>query len=141
MPAQPSRGELVVIAGALAALIGSFAPWFSAPSGFSSPNAWDVVYAPVSLYPLFAGLISGGVAALRRFANSTPAFRLGGYSWEQVHVLLGLLALLIALGFLFADRTGAGLGLGFWFTLGGSVALFVGALMMQREPRGPRRVY
>jgi hypothetical protein len=141
MPAQPSRGEIVVLAGALAALIGSFAPWFSAPSGFSSPNAWDYL-APISLYPLFAGIVSGGVAALRRFGNTTPAFRLGGYSWEQVHVLLGLLALLVGVGFFFSDRPGGlSYGLGFWLTFGGSIALFVGALIMQREPRGPRRVY
>ena len=69
-------------------------------------NAWDSVLSPIALYPLFAGVASAGVVALRRFANAQLAVRLGSFTWEQIHVLLGLLALLITVGYFFRDHSG-----------------------------------
>ena len=79
--------------------------------------------SPISLYPVFAARRPAGVVALRRFANAQLAVRLGSYTWEQLHVLLGLFALLIAVGYFFTDRGSLDLGLGFWLLLGGSIAL------------------
>ena len=101
-------------------------------------NAWDSFLSPIALYPVFAGAFSAGVVALRRFANAQLAVRLGSFTWEQIHVLLGLLALLITVGYFFHDHSGVDFGLGFWLLLGGSIALFAGALMLSRERAGPR---
>ncbi len=139
MQSKVTRAEFTILAAGIALIIGSFAPFYS--FGGASVNAWDssLGLSPISLYPLFAGVASAGVIALRRFANAQLAVRLGSFTWEQVHVLFGLLALLIALGYFFAGRpAGIDFGLGFWLIFGGSIALFAGALMLSRERSGPR---
>jgi len=137
MQGKATRAEAVIMIGGVVVIALSFAPFYSV--GSLSVNAWDSGLSPIALYPLFAGAISAGVIALRRFANAGLAVRLGSFSWEQVHVLLGLLALLITIGYFFTDRPSAyGLGLGFWGMFGGSIALFAGGLMLARERSGPR---
>jgi hypothetical protein len=138
MQSKITRAEFTLLAAGLALIVGSFAPFYSFPAGLSSPNAWDSGLSPMALYPLFAGVASAGVIALRRFANAQLAVRLGSYTWEQVHVLLGLFAVLIVAGYFFTDHGGVDFGLGFWLLLAGSIALFAGALMLSRERSGPR---
>jgi hypothetical protein len=138
MQSKLTRGEFTLLAAGVALIVGSFAPFYSFPAGITSPNAWDSILSPIALYPLFAGVASAGVIALRRFANAQLAVRLGSYTWEQVHVLLGLFALLITVGYLFSDHGNVGFGFGFWLLFGGSIALFAGALMLSRERSGPR---
>ncbi len=142
MKSQPTRGEIVIMVGGLAVVIGSFLPFYSLPAGFESPTAWDSGLSPIALYPLFAGVASAGVVALRRFADGQLTIRRGGYSWEQIHVLLGLFALLIAVGYFFGSKpVGWNYGLGYWALLGGSIALLVGGVMHSREHSGPRGIY
>ena len=136
MQSKLTRGEFTLLAAGVVLIVGSFAPFYTA-SGISV-NAWDSVLSPIALYPVLAGAFSAGVVALRRFANAQLAVRLGSFTWEQIHVLLGLLALLITVGYFFHDHTGVGFGFGFWLLLGGSIALFAGALMLSRERAGPR---
>lgn len=136
MQSKLTRAEFTILAAGVALIVGSFAPFYSA-SGVSV-NAWDSFLSPIALYPVFAGAFSAGVVALRRFANAQLAVRLGSFTWEQIHVLLGLLALLITVGYFFHDHSGVNFGLGFWLLLGGSIALFAGALMLSRERSGPR---
>jgi hypothetical protein len=138
MQSKLTRGEFTLLAAGVALIVGSFAPFYTA--GSESLNAWDSFWglSPISLYPVFAGVASAGVVALRRFANAQLAVRLGPFSWEQVHVLLGLFALLVSGGYFFASHPGLDFGLGFWLTLGGSIALLVGAVMLSRERSGPR---
>jgi hypothetical protein len=138
MQSKVTRAEFTILAAGLALIIGSFAPFFSYPAGLSSPNAFDAGLSPIALYPLFAGVASAGVIALRRFANAQLAVRLGSFTWEQVHVLLGLFALLIVLGYFFSDHSRVSFGFGYWLLFGGSIALFAGALMLSRERSGPR---
>jgi hypothetical protein len=139
MQGKVTRAEFTVLAAGIALIVGSFAPFYTVP-GLDSVNAWDsfISLSPISLYPLFAGVASAGVVALRRFANAQLAIRLGSFTWEQIHVLLGLFALLVSGGYFFASHPGLDFGLGFWLTLGGSVALLAGAVMLSRERSGPR---
>jgi hypothetical protein len=138
MKSKLTSAEFTILAAGVALVVGSFAPFYSA-GGFSV-NAWDsgLGLSPISLYPVFAGVASAGVIALRHFANAQLAVRLGSFTWEQLHVLLGFLALAISVGYFFTDHGGASLGLGFWLLLGGSIALFAGAVMLSRERSGPR---
>ena len=138
MQGKATRGEAVIMLGGIAAVALSFAPFYTANFGGGSATAWDSGLSPIALYPVFAGAFSAGVIALRRFANAGLAVRLGSFTWEQVHVLLGLFALLITVGYFFSDHTALSLGFGFWGMFGGSIALFAGALMLSRERSGPR---
>ena len=137
MQSKLTRGEFTLLAAGVAVIVGSFAPFYTGTGGFSV-KAWDSFLSPIALYPVFAGAASAGVVALRRFADAQLAIRLGSFTWEQVHVLLGLFALLISVGYFFSEKGTASFGFGFWLIFGGSIALFAGALMLSHERSGPR---
>jgi len=136
MQSKATPAEVTILAAGIALIVGSFAPFYS--YGGVSVNAWDPGLSPITLYPVFAGVISAGVVGLRRFANAQLAVRLGTFTWEQVHLLLGLFALVVSAGYFFTDKGGYNFGLGFWITFAGAVALFVGGVMLGRERSGPR---
>jgi hypothetical protein len=69
--------------------------------------------------------------ALTKFANVELPQRVAGFTWEQVHLVLGLLAGLMAVGWLITDIHGKGIG--YWIEILGGIALAVGGVMMQRE--------
>ncbi len=140
MRGKATRAEIVIMAGAVATIIGSFFGFYTYNfTGTQSVRrAWDAGLSPITLYPVFAGLFSGGVVAMRRFANATLSIRLGSFTWEQFHLLLGLLASLIMAGYFLQDKSGLQFGLGFWAMLAGSIALLVGGVMIGRERHGPR---
>ena len=136
MRGKATRAEIVIMAGAVATIVGSFFAFYTA--GSFSIRAWDSGLSPLTLYPVFAGVASGGVVAMRHFANATLSIRLGSFTWEQYHLLLGLFAALIMAGYFLQSKGGSSFGLGFWAMLGGSIALLVGGVMIGRERHGPR---
>ena len=137
MKNQPTRAEIVLMAGGAATVLFSFLAFYSA--GSVSVNAWETGLFPITTYPALAGLISGGIIALRRFARVGFSGRAGNFTWPQVHQLLGLFAGLIMAGYLIRARS-ADFGIGFWGMLAGTAALIVGAAMLANEPSGPRRI-
>ena len=141
MKNQPTRAEIILMAGGAVTVLFSFLAFYSydTPIGSVNQNAWDTGLFPIATYPALAGLISGGVIALRRFAHVGFSARVGNYSWPQVHFLLGIFAGLIIAGYLVSDP-GTAFGIGFWGMLAGTAALIIGAAMLANEPSGPRRL-
>jgi hypothetical protein len=135
---SPTRAEIVLMAGGAAALVFSLLAFYQAPSGDLSFNAWDTGLFPIATYPALAGVISGGVVALRRFAGIHFSSSVGGFSWLQVHLLLAIFAGLIMGGYLILDKGAAEFGIGFWGMLAATGALIAGAVMLRNEPSGPR---
>ena len=121
----PTTSELtILIAGALM-LVGSFLDF----SGNAS--AWGQYLFPIAtLLPLY-GLIMATQIALTKFGNVQLPDSLAGFTWEQIHLVLGIFAGLMAIGWLVTDVQDKGIG--FWLEVLGGFALAVGALMMQRE--------
>ena len=68
---------------------------------------------------------------LTKFANVHCPTRVLGFTWEQVHLVLGLLAGFMAIGWLITDI--ASKGIGYWLEVLGGIALAAGAVMLQRE--------
>ena len=68
---------------------------------------------------------------LTKFAGVNLPDQVAGFTWEQVHLVLGLLAGLMAVGWLLTDTGDKQIGL--WLEMLGGIALAVGAVMMQRE--------
>ena len=60
MRQQPTRGEIVTIAGGAVTVLSSFLAFYSFSSavGDLSVNAWDSGLFPIATYPAFAGLLS-----------------------------------------------------------------------------------
>ncbi len=136
MSTPPTRGETVILAGGIVTIVASFFAFYSA--GSVSVTAWDSLLSPIGVYPVFAGGISAAVVALRRFAGANLNVRFGGFTWEQVHLLLGLFAVLITGGYFWSGALpGTDFGLGFWGMFGGSIAVLVGGAIYSREHSGP----
>jgi hypothetical protein len=135
---KPTTAEIVLMAGGAVALISSLFAFYTAPIGSLSFNAWDTGLFPIAAYPALAGAISGGVVALRRFAGMHFSDSVGGFTWQQVHLLLAIFAGLVMAGYLITDHGGADFGIGFWGMLASTGALIAGAVKLKNEPSGPR---
>lgn len=132
MTQQATPGRITVMVGGGATVIGSFLPFYTAPFG-GDVSAWSKGLFPVATYIALFGLLLGAHAALVSFASTSLPDRPFGFTWVQVHLVLGFFALLLAVGYLGTERGGLGLGIGFWLMLLGAVALFVGAIIESGE--------
>ncbi|MEP6625377.1 MAG: hypothetical protein ABJC79_13100 [Acidimicrobiia bacterium] len=133
MKSKPTRAEIVIMAAGAAGLIFSLFAFYSAPVGDLSVNAWDTGLFPIATYPALAGVLSGGVVALRRFAGLHFSATVGGFTWLQIHLLLAIFAGLVMGGYLIANKSGADFGIGFWGMLVATGALIAGAVMLKNE--------
>jgi hypothetical protein len=124
MPVTPA--EILIMAAGAVMLVGSFFDFAS------STSAWGSYWFPiVTLIPVY-GVAMAGQIALDRFANVEMPDRVFDFTWEQLHLLLGVFAAVMAVAWLFAADHKE---LGFWVLLTGSVAAAVGAFMLQAERR------
>jgi hypothetical protein len=121
---QPTPGEIAIIAGGAVMLIASFLEFAG------DTSAWgEGAFPIVTLIPLY-GVVMALQVVLTKFAKMSLPERLVSFTWEQVHLVLGFFATLMALfWFVAADDTGAGLVLMFL----GAVAALVGAVLLQKE--------
>jgi hypothetical protein len=122
---QPTTGEIVIMAAGLVMLIFSFLD-FSAKQ-----SSWQRPWFPVAtLLPLY-GVVMAVQIVIVRFANVKLPNRIAGFSWDQFHLALGLMAALMAICWLVTDTGNKNIGL--WVEVLGGIALAVGAVMLQRE--------
>jgi hypothetical protein len=149
-------GGIALLAGAAALVVGSFLDFWkvtSTAAGFGGGfDAWSLRlgFAPVSLIPVgFAVVLAVYVlvADVGRVPATSPVAQA---RWAQAIAVLGLHAFVMMVAFLVVKRPvqdvtiggvparfGYDLGTGFWLMLGGSAALALGAVIRNREVRGP----
>jgi hypothetical protein len=122
---SPTPAELTILIAGAVMLVASFLTFAL------DTNAWGAYIFPVAtLLPLY-GVVMAAQIALTKYANVKLPPSVVGFTWEQVHLALGLLAGFMALGWLITDLSKRGIGL--WLEVLGGIALAVGAVMMQRE--------
>jgi len=127
--AQPTTSELIIMIAGAVMLVASFLKF--AQVDVNSASAWGQYLFPIAtLLPLY-GVIMAAEIALTKFSTVKLPEKLLGFTWEQVHLVLGLLAGFMAIGWLITDIRGKGIG--YWLEVLGGIALAVGAVMMQRE--------
>jgi len=127
--AQPTTSELIIMIAGAVMLVASFLKF--AQVDVNSASAWGQYLFPIAtLLPLY-GVIMAAEIALTKFSTVRLPEKLLGFTWEQVHLVLGLLAGFMAIGWLITDIRGKGIG--YWLEVLGGIALAVGAVMMQRE--------
>jgi hypothetical protein len=122
---QPTSGEIVIMASGAVMLIFSFLDFSAKQSSWQRP--W---FPLATLLPLY-GVIMAVEVVIDRFANVKLPPRVAGFSREQIHLALGLMAALMAAGWLITDTGSKNVGL--WFEVLGAIGLAVGAFMVQRE--------
>lgn len=121
----PTPGELTIMVAGAVMLVASFLHFAFRTS------TWGTGLFPIAtLLPLY-GVVMGAQIALTKFAGMNLPERVAGFTWEQVHLVLGLLAAFMAIGWILTDNPGKAIGLYLEFL--GGIALLVGALMLQRE--------
>jgi predicted MFS family arabinose efflux permease len=122
---SPTPAELTIMIAGAVMLVASFL-------NFSyKTSAWGTGLFPLAtLLPLY-GTVMALQIGLTKFAGVKLPDSVVGFSWEQVHLVLGILAGFMAIGWLITDVTQKGIGL--WLEVLGGIALAVGAVMMQRE--------
>ena len=126
---SPTPGEIVIMAAGAVMIIFSFLHF--AGSGSFGESSWGKGFFPIAtLLPLY-GLIMGLHIVLTKFANVNLPDSIAGFTWEQVHLALGLMAGLMAIGWLITDTGDKQVG--GWFEILGGIALLVGAFLLQRE--------
>jgi hypothetical protein len=123
--AQPTTSELIIMIAGAVMLVASFLHFAG------DTSAWGRYLFPIAtLLPLY-GVIMAAQIAFTKFASVDLPDRLVGFTWEQVHLVLGLMAGLMAIAWLFTDLGDKQIGE--WLEVIGGIALAVGAVMMQRE--------
>ncbi len=133
MDTQPKPSEIVIMVSGLVALISAFLAWYTAPGGFSGDaNALDEGLFPIALYIPLIGLAMGLHIALSKFANVNFPERILSFTWPQIHLALGIFAVLLGLGYLILDN-GLDKGIGLWLAVLSSIGLVVGAVLLNNE--------
>jgi hypothetical protein len=138
-------GEILIGAGALVTLVFSFFHFYTSPSisirGFSvgggGVSAWGSGLVPTATLIVFFTVIMGIQVILTKLANVDLGPGIAGFTWVQVHLALGFFAVIDSLAFMVVDKGGAGIGVGLIFMLIGSVACFVGAILLMNERATP----
>jgi hypothetical protein len=134
--------EIVILAAGVVTFVFSFLPFYKAASvagitvSRASVSAWGKGLFPVAtLIPIFGIVMAAQIAVTKWTSVRLPEHVLG-FTWEQIHVALGLFAALLAICYLIVDRFGADFGFGFFLVLIGAIGLAVGAIMLQLERAG-----
>ena len=123
----PTPAELTILVAGAVMFVGSFFDFAG------STNAWGKYLFPLAtLLPLY-GVVMALQIGLTKFANVKLPPQLAGYTWEQLHLVLGLLTAFMAIGWLFTDLGSKGFG--YWLEVLGGLAIAAGALVLQRERR------
>lgn len=122
---SPTPAEITIMAAGAVMLIFSFLHFAG------NTNAWGSHLFPIAtLLPIY-GVVMALQIALTKFAGVSLPESVLGFTWEQIHLALGLMAGLMAFGWLVTDYGNKGIGA--WFQILGAIALVVGAVLLQRE--------
>ena len=121
-------GEITIMVAGGVTFVASFLHFYG------DVNAWDSHVFPVArLLPIY-GVIMAGQVALTTYAGvNLRGRRIAGYTWEQLLLVLGAMAALMALAWIATDVGKKQIGL--WLEVFGGIALAVGAVRIQRERR------
>jgi hypothetical protein len=125
----PTPAEIVIMAAGAVMLVFSFLHFGG--SGSVGRSTWQSPFFPIAtLLPAY-GVVMALQVALTKFASVKLPDSVVGFTWEQLHLALGAMAGLMAIGWLLTDYGDKQIGE--WFEILGGIALVVGAVMLQRE--------
>jgi hypothetical protein len=132
---QPTPGELVGIGAGVVLLVGSFLPFYSLDvAGFRSEDlsAWsnDLNLFPLTTLVVLLGVATAARLAVARFGSAPDA---AWMRWGEYDLVLGVLAAITVLAYMFRDLGPYDSGIGAWLVLVGALALAVSAVMRNRE--------
>ena len=122
---SPTTAELTILVAGVVMLAASFLDFYPGASAWAK-----YVFPLAALLPIYGALMALEVG-LTALARVKLPRRVAGFTWEQIHLVLGLMAGLMAVGWFVTDTGKKPIGQ--WLEIAGGVALAVGALNLQRE--------
>ncbi|MDQ6927757.1 MAG: hypothetical protein M3159_03740 [Actinomycetota bacterium] len=130
-------GEFVIMTAGVLILIFSFLPWYHLDTGTAKTDvtAWGHGLFPVAALVPLAGAIMAIQIALDRVARVSMSRRVSDFTWEQVHLVLALLALVLVVCYAVVDKGIFSFGLGYYVIFVCSAGLVVGAVLLRQERR------
>jgi hypothetical protein len=123
---QPAPGDVIIVLAAAATFVFSFFDWAN------DANAWGHNNFPIAaLVPIYGLLMAGQIIA--DFVGADLPRDVAGLTWPRLHLALGVMAGLLAIGFAVLNVTDKQVGL--WLEVLGGLALAVGAVVLHRDRR------
>jgi hypothetical protein len=124
-------GWLVLSLAGLAALLGSFLPFYTF-SGGGNATVWSRgLFPTATLIPLL-GFAIGLEALFVLVRGREPRSPFLNFTWEQVRLAVGAFMILLVLSYLVQDRAGGALGVGYLVLSLSALATFGGGVMTRR---------
>jgi hypothetical protein len=115
--------DWIIAVSGVVALIFSFFDWFE------GTNAWDTdLTFPLGTYIAIIGVVMAAHVLLTGLAGTDLPERILGFSWPQIHLVLGVFAGLLALGWLIVDP-GPDKKIGLWLSVLAAFGLLAGAIV------------
>ena len=124
-------GWLVLSLAGLAALLGSFLPFYTFSGGVDATVWSRGLFPTATLIPLL-GFAIGLEALFVLLRGHEPRSPFLNFTWEQVRLAVGAVMILLALSYLVQDRAGGTLGVGYLVLSLSALATFVGGVMTRR---------
>jgi len=127
---SPRPAELTILVAGGVMLLASFLD-FQRFIFAGSTNVWGKYVFPVpALLPLYGTITAAEIAVTVLMGMKLPR-RVAGFTWEQIHLVLGLMAGVMAVAWLVTDTGKKPIGQ--WLEIAGGIALAIGAVRLQRE--------
>jgi len=147
-----STSDIITLAAGAVMLIGGFlAYWKFAGAGsvsidsngvphFStsevSKNVFGDLAFPIATFVWIFGILAGVHIALTKFANVNLPEQILDFTWNQIHLVLGVFCVLVQVFWIITSDT-PDKGIGFWLMTLAAIALVVGAVLrLQETPAG-----
>lgn len=122
---SPTPAEWTILAAGAVMLFASFLDFEVGASVWSK-----YVFPLPALLPIYGLIMAVQIAVADVIRLKLPR-RVAGFTWEQVHLVLGLMAGLMAVAWFVTDTGKKPIGQ--WLLIAGGFALAIGAVRMQRE--------
>jgi hypothetical protein len=144
-------GDIVILGAGVLMLVGSFLPFYKAETAAffaistQSWNAWSTaenqLLFPIATLVVLFGIAMAAHVALTTFSVDLPRRPLG-FTWDQIHLVLGFHATIIMFAFLLRDPTfpaSIERSIGMWLMLLAAIGLLVGGVLRTIEGNAPPR--
>src|SRR2546430_1542882 len=124
-------GWLILSLAGLAALLGSFLPFYTYTRGVNVTVWSRGLFPTATLIPLL-GAAMGVEALCVWIGGHEPRSPFLNFTWEQVRLAVGAFMILLALSYVVQDRAGGTLGIGYLVLSVSALATFAGGVMTRR---------
>lgn len=128
---------IVALASGIIMFLAGFLNWYTSSFSDDGISAWKEGLLPVATFVPLAGLVTAGIVAARLFLKDKVPADIAGFTLVQLQQVLAVFTLLLALGWLIADKGGVDFGIGFWLNLLGAIGLVAAAVMEFLAAKSP----